>query len=67
MPSYRLYYLSTNDHITSAEVVVADDDESARTQAELLCARNHRHVEIWRGPRMLGAYSGTQMICSAAR
>jgi hypothetical protein len=56
MHSYRLYYLSANDHITSAEVVVADDDEAAKTQAELLCARSHRPVEIWRGPRMLGAY-----------
>jgi hypothetical protein len=47
-------------------VVVADDDESARVQAELLCARNHRPVEIWRGPKMLGAYSDAQIICSAA-
>lgn len=67
MPSYRLYYLSANDHITSAEVVVADDDEAARTQAEFLCARNHRDVEIWRGARMLGAYSDTQIMCSAVR
>jgi hypothetical protein len=56
MHSYRLYYLSATDHIISAEVVVADDDDAARAQAELLCARNHRSVEIWRGPQMLGAY-----------
>jgi hypothetical protein len=68
MLSYRLYYLTTDDnHITSAEVVVAEDDDSARAQAELLCVQNHRHVEIWRGPRMLGAYSDTQIICSAAQ
>jgi hypothetical protein len=67
MQSYRLYYLSANNHITSAEVVVADDDASARTQAELLCAHNHRHVEIWRGPRMLAAYCKHATTGSAAQ
>jgi hypothetical protein len=67
MPSYRLYYLTTDNHITSAEVVVAEDDDSARAQAELLCIQNHRPVEIWQGPRMLGAYSDRQIICSAAQ
>jgi hypothetical protein len=56
MQSYRLYYLSANDHITSAEVVVADDDKAAQAQAALLSVRNHCPVEIWRGPRMVGAY-----------
>jgi hypothetical protein len=27
-------------------IVVADDDESARAQAELLCTRSHRSVEM---------------------
>jgi hypothetical protein len=65
MPSYRLYYLSSSDHIVSADVVIADDDEAARAEAKLLCARNDRPVEIWRGPRMLGAYSAVQSITSA--
>jgi hypothetical protein len=64
MASYRLYYLSSSGHITSAEVVVADDDESARAQAELLCTRSYRSVEIWRGPSMLCAYSDTPIMCS---
>jgi hypothetical protein len=57
MPSYRLYHLSANDHITSAQVVVADDDKSAEAQAELICARTHRPVEIWQGSRMLGTFT----------
>jgi hypothetical protein len=67
MPSYRLYYLSANNHITSAEVVVADDDEAAQAQAAVLCAHNHRPVEIWRGPQMLAAYSQNAAIGSAAQ
>jgi hypothetical protein len=57
MQSYRLYYLSINDHITSMEVIVADDDDAAKARAELLSVQNHRPVEIWRGPLMVGAYS----------
>jgi hypothetical protein len=67
MQSYRLYYLSANNHITSAEVVVADGDEAAKAQAERLSVRNHRPIEIWRGPRMVGAYSDDTNIWSAAR
>jgi hypothetical protein len=65
MPWYRFYYLRPSDHITSVEVVVAGDDEAARAAAKLLCARNHRPVEIWRSPRMHGVYSDTQLISSA--
>ncbi len=49
MADYRVYFIDSNGRFCAVEVVQADTDEAAITQAETL--REGKPVEVWSAAR----------------
>jgi len=53
MPTYRAYRVDRSRHIRAAEWIQAEDDRSARAEAEELCEDGAPAVELWQGARFV--------------
>jgi hypothetical protein len=59
--SYRVYFLSSSDHIRYVRAVKAPDHMSARTQAETMLRQSeYAAVEIYEGLRLISRMDRTQ-------
>jgi hypothetical protein len=56
MPTYRVYVVSTDDHIKEpAHLLECADDQEAIGQAVQYITNNHT-VELWQGARLVGQF-----------
>jgi len=53
MPTYRAYRVDRSRHIRGAAWIQADDDQSARAEAEELCQEGAPTIELWQGARLV--------------
>jgi hypothetical protein len=52
MPTYRVFFLDTNNHISlPAETVEADDDQEATIKARKFI--DGKDIELWEGARFI--------------
>jgi hypothetical protein len=59
--SYRVYFLSSSDHIRYVRAVKAPDHMSARAQAETMLRHSeYAAVEIYEGLRLISRMDRTQ-------
>jgi hypothetical protein len=58
MPSYRFYFFTQSDSISSVENLDCTGDNEARRHAiDMLAARTHHHaIEIWELGRFVGRH-----------
>jgi hypothetical protein len=48
MPSYRCYYLNSNDDVAATDLIECDSDARAQARASvLLAASDHHGIEVW--------------------
>ena len=54
VPSYRVYFLDSGDHVGATDLIVCDADDFARARTDLILAGcGYPGIEIWDRDRMV--------------
>jgi hypothetical protein len=54
VPSYRVYFLDSGDHVGAFDVIECGTDDSARARADIILAGcGYPGIEIWDRDRMV--------------